>query len=247
MPMIPIRNEDQAGFTNPDTETCFDTFVFDLDGTLLDTLPDLVTLTNTTLRSSGYPERTTEEIRSFVGNGGRALLRQAVPTSTSEQDVDRAMQQWLALFPTVGNELAKPYPGIAQTLHEMKMRGVRLGVLSNKYDEGVHQVIGTHLPDLFAIMHGESDEIPRKPDPAGLLRTIRELESMPTRTVYVGDSTGDITVARNAGVFSVAVTWGYHDVDRLKSAGPDVLIDDPAMLLDIADCPNGTSVQNAAG
>lgn len=246
MPMTPRQDDAQRGTTNPDADTCFDTFVFDLDGTLLDTLPDLVVLTNTALRSSGYPERTTDEIRSFVGNGGRALLRQAVPSDASEEDVERAMRRWLALFPTVGNELAKPYPGIVETLRGLKERGVRLGVLSNKYDEGVHRVIGTHLPDLFAIMHGESDEIPRKPDPTGLKRTIGELGSTPTRTAYVGDSTGDIAVARNAGVFSIAVTWGYHDVDRLKAAGPDLLVDDPALLLDIADCSNDAAVRTAA-
>ncbi len=216
---------------DPAEERRFDTFVFDLDGTLLDTLPDLVELTNTALRESGFPERTAAEIRSFVGNGARALMRQAVPPEVGEQATDAAMERWMKLFPTVGNNLAEVYPGIEETLRELKARGMRLGVLSNKFEAGVKEVIATHLPDLFSVMHGECDEIPRKPDPAGLLQTIRELGSHPARTVYIGDSTGDVAVSRNADVFSVAVTWGYHDVDRLRNARPDLLIDHPSHLL----------------
>lgn len=227
-------NKQEHAVPTSEQEPRFDTFVFDLDGTLLDTLPDLVELTNTALRESGFPERTAAEIRSFVGNGARALMRQAVPQDVGEQATDAAMERWMHLFPTVGNNLAEIYPGIEETLHELKARGMKLGVLSNKFEEGVKEVIRTHLPNTFSAAHGECDEIPRKPNPAGLLRTISELGSSPARTVYIGDSTGDIAVSRNAGVFSAAVTWGYHDVDRLIEAQPDLLIDHPSKLLELA-------------
>ncbi len=229
------HNNQEHGASTSKQEPRFDTFVFDLDGTLLDTLPDLVELTNTALRESGFPERTAAEIRSFVGNGARALMRQAVPQDVGEQAADAAMERWMGLFPTVGNNLAEIYPGIEETLRELKARGMNLGVLSNKFEEGVKEVIRTHLPNTFSVTHGECDEIPRKPNPAGLLRTIRELGSSPARTAYIGDSTGDIAVSRNAGVFSVAVTWGYHDVDRLLEAQPDMLIDHPSKLLKLAE------------
>lgn len=214
----------------------FDTFIFDLDGTLLDTLPDLVVLTNAALRTEGYPERTEAEILSFVGNGVKALMLQAVPEGISEEAAERAVGRWKDLFPVLDNNLTKPYEGVPETLDELRLRGCKLGVLSNKFDAGVREVMGKHMPGVFEVMHGECAEIPRKPDPTGLLRTIAELESTPERTVYVGDSPGDVRVARNAGAFAVAVAWGYHAVGdfHAEDADPDLLITAPEQLLSIA-------------
>ncbi len=211
----------------------FDTFVFDLDGTLLDTLPDLVVLTNAVLRECGFPERTTAEVLSYVGNGVKALMYQAVPQDADEEAVEAAMRRWKELYPQYGYRLTKAYEGIPETVAELERRGARLGVLSNKFDAGVQEVVGAYLPGLFAVAHGESADIPRKPDPTGLLRTIEELGSAPERTVYVGDSTGDVAVARNAGTYAVGVTWGYHEAERLHAAAADLVIDDPRALLDL--------------
>ncbi len=211
----------------------FDTFVFDLDGTLLDTLPDLVVLTNAVLRECGFPERTSAEVLSYVGNGVKALMYQAVPQDADEEAVEAAMRRWKELYPQYGYRLTKAYEGIPETVAELKRRGARLGVLSNKFDAGVQEVVGAYLPGLFAVAHGESADIPRKPDPTGLLRTIEELGSAPERTVYVGDSTGDVAVARNAGTYAVGVTWGYHGAERLRAAAADLVIDDPRALLDL--------------
>ncbi|HIY84281.1 MAG TPA: HAD-IA family hydrolase [Candidatus Rubneribacter avistercoris] len=103
--------------------------------------------------------------------------------------------------------------------------------LSNKFDQGVRDVIAEYLPGLFEVVHGECEDIPRKPDPAGLLRTVRELGSSPKRTVYVGDSPGDVRVSRNAGTFSLGVAWGYHTAERLREAGADEVIEDARDLL----------------
>ena len=211
----------------------FDTFVFDLDGTLLDTLPDPVVLTNAVLRECGFPERTSAEVLSYVGNGVKALMYQAVPQDADEEAVEAAMGRWKELYPQYGYRLTKAYEGIPETVAELKRRGARLGVLSNKFDAGVQEVVGAYLPGLFAVAHGESADIPRKPDPTGLLRTIEELGSAPERTVYVGDSTGDVAVARNAGTYAVGVTWGYHGAERLRAAAADLVIDDPRALLDL--------------
>ena len=211
----------------------FDTFVFDLDGTLLDTLPDLVVLTNAVLRECGFPERTSAEVLSYVGNGVKALMYQAVPQDADEEAVEAAMRRWKELYPQYGYRLTKAYEGIPETVAELKRRGARLGVLSNKFDAGVQEVVGAYLPGLFAVAHGESVDIPRKPDPTGLLRTIEELGSAPERTVYVGDSTGDVAVAPNAGTYAVGVTWGYHEAERLRAAAADLVIDDPRALLDL--------------
>ncbi|WP_239938669.1 HAD family hydrolase [Rubneribacter badeniensis] len=210
---------------------CLDTFIFDLDGTLLDTLPDLVELTNATLRECGWPERTPQEVLSFVGNGVKALMYQAVPEGANSEDVESALRRWKALYPAYGYRLTKAYDGIPETIAELKRRGAKLAVLSNKFDGAVHEVVDAYLPDLFAIAHGECADIPRKPNPAGLLRTIRELGSSPSRTAYVGDSTGDVTVSRNAGVFSIAVAWGYHTEGRLLEAAPDAIVQVPSRIL----------------
>ncbi len=212
----------------------FDTLVFDLDGTLLDTLPDLVELTNAALREQGFPSRTRDEIHSFVGAGAQALIRLAVPESASPEQADATMRRWKELYPIIGNKLTAPYPHMVDTLRELKRRGVRLGVLSNKFDAGVHDVIGLYLPGIFDVMHGESEEVPRKPDPTGLLRTIWELGSTPERTAYVGDSTTDVAVSRNAGVFSIGVAWGYHQGAQLDSFGADAVIEDARELLEFA-------------
>ena len=188
----------------------FDTLVFDLDGTLLDTLPDLVVLTNAALNEQGFPSRTTDEVHSFVGNGARALMYQAVPADATPEQAEAAMRRWMELYPVIGNKLTKPYPHMEETLAELSRRGIGLGVLSNKFDQGVHDVIDAYLPNLFAVQYGERADIPRKPDPTGLLRSIAELGSVPDRTAYVGDSPGDVAVSRNAGTFAVGVAWGYH-------------------------------------
>lgn len=209
----------------------FDTFIFDVDGTLLDTLPDLVLLTNAVLRECGYPERTSHEILGFVGNGVKALMYQAVPESAGGEQVEEAMRRWKDLYPQYGHHLTKPYPGILSMLAELKNNGAKLGVLSNKFDAGVQEVVTAYLPDIFMVAHGESVTCPRKPDPTGLLLTMEELQATPEHTVYVGDSVGDITVSRNAKIGAVGVTWGYHEAERLQKASPDLLIDHPRMLL----------------
>lgn len=213
----------------------FDTFIFDLDGTLLDTLPDLVELTNAALNEQGFPSRTTDEIHSFVGDGARALMYQAVPADATTEQAEAAMRRWMELYPVIGNKLTEPYPHIEEALAELAARGINLGVLSNKFDQGVHDVIDAYLPGMFHVKHGECADIPRKPDPTGLLRSIAELGSTPDRTAYVGDSPGDVAVSRNAGTFAIGVAWGYHHADDLRAAGADVVLEDARELLRFAE------------
>ncbi len=212
----------------------FDTFIFDVDGTLLDTLPDLVKLTNTALHDFGYPTHTEHAIRGFVGGGAYMLIRQAVPQSATEEEVLAATKHWRELYATVGIDLTKPYPHIIETLKELKRRGVSLGVLSNKFDAGVHQVIDRYMPNLFDAIHGESEDFPRKPDPAGLLRTMEEIGANPQHTVYVGDSSADVGAAHNAGVFALGVRWGYHEGDPIEKTGADAIVDDAREFLNFS-------------
>lgn len=217
----------EGAFARP----AFKAFVFDLDGTLLHTLPDLVALTNATLEASGYPPRTDAEILSFVGNGARSLMLQAVPAGTPETAADAALVRWKSLYPTYGHKLTRPFPHIEETLSQLRERGARLGVLSNKFDAGAQDVIAAYLPNTFDAVHGESADYPRKPNPTGLLRMLAELGVSPDEAIYIGDSAGDVDVAVAAGVFPIGVTWGYQPVDCLRERGAKAIIEDPRELL----------------
>lgn len=217
-----------------ENHSTFDTFIFDLDGTLLDTMPDLVVVTNETLKHFGHPTHTSEKILSFVGDGAERLIYRAMPEGTPENECAEALEYWKALYPKTGHRNTRHYPHMPETLAELKKRGCKLAVLSNKFEGGVKDVIPRFLPDTFEILHGECDGIPRKPDPTGLLRTIRELDSTPRRTTYIGDSAGDMRVAHNAGTFAVGVDWGYNPASALQEAGADAVISDPNELLRFA-------------
>ena len=210
----------------------FQAYIFDLDGTLLDTLPDLVRLTNMVLEQRCWPERTTAEILSFVGDGGRVLLERAAPAGTTAPELDAAFAQWRELYPTYGHALTKPYDGIPEMLERLKCNGVKLGVLSNKFDAAVRSVIGEHFPGTFDLARGECEGVPRKPDPTGLLNMLRDLGVAPADCAYIGDSQSDIETARAAGTFAIAVTWGYQ-----QPTGADQTITHPIQLLSYPPAP----------
>lgn len=219
-------------------EPPFDTFIFDLDGTLLDTLDDLVVLTNDVLAEFDMPTHTREEINSYVGNGAAALIYQAVPADTPPAVADACLARWKEAYDAYPNDLTKPYPGVVSLLAALRERGCKLGILSNKFDRGVTFIVDKCLPGAVDTAHGEGGvrNFPRKPAPEGLLATIEELGSTPARTVYVGDSPGDIHVARNAGCYAVGVAWGYHDPADFAAEGwaPDRLVSEPAQIAALA-------------
>lgn len=209
----------------------FSACIFDLDGTLLDTLPDLVRLTNMVLEQHHWPQRTREEILSYVGDGGRVLLQRAAPAYTPEARIEEAFACWQELYPTYGHALTKPYEGIPETLAQFKEQGIKLGVLSNKFDAAVKEVIARHFPGVFDIARGECAEIPRKPDPRGLQHMMRQLGVQPSQVAYVGDSGTDMAVAVAAGAFPIGVTWGYRPIEELQTAGAQRIVTGPSALL----------------
>ncbi len=211
-----------------------DTFIFDLDGTLLDTIPDLMALTNRILEELGCPQRTQEEILSFVGSGVRRLIYLALPPDATEKTRDRAMELWNQHFHEYYHQ-TKPFPGVMPLLDGLKEREMGIGVVSNKLQAGVDQIMSICLPGYTAVMYGESPLIPRKPDPTGIQQAMRMLKTAPANTAYVGDSPGDIKAARNAGVFAVAALWGYHAKEDFANEGaePDLYAEHPEQLLDL--------------
>ncbi len=211
----------------------FDTFIFDLDGTLLDTLPDLVLLTNNILETLGYPTRSEAEILSFVGNGVRRLIQQALPENTPPDMEEKAMYLWNAQFHEAYHHTS-PYPEVIDTLKQLRADGCKIGVVSNKLQPGVDVILKICLPGLIDKALGEKPGIPRKPDPTGINEVLHDLNADKQTSVYIGDSPGDIKAAHNAGLFAIAVTWGYHkpiDFEENKSTLPDMFIDSPTELL----------------
>lgn len=187
--------------------------LFDLDGTLLDTLGDLHSSTNAVLRQFGYPERTMEEVRRFVGNGARVLIQKAVPAG-EESSVDAVLTAFQSYYAAHCDILTRPYDGIPELLTALG-ETYPLAVVSNKPDRAVKELAKIYFPALYA--RGESTDCPRKPAPDMVHMAMQALGA--DRCIYVGDSEVDVLTAKNAGVPCIAVTWGFRDVETLRNAG----------------------------
>jgi len=191
--------------------------LFDLDGTLLDTLEDLSNSVNYALVHHGFPQRTSREIRSFLGNGARKLIRSSLPEGKecSEESVFYAFLKHYALH---SRDYTKPYPGIPQLMDSLQKDGTKVAIISNKYDTAVQKLKEIYFPHAdFAV--GEKDNIARKPAPDSVFAAMKLFESAPEECVYVGDSEVDIQTAKNAGIACVTVTWGFRDREDLEKAG----------------------------
>ena len=206
--------------------------IFDLDGTLFDTLSDLVIATYYVIEKQGMPQLSRERIASIVGGGGAQLLTKAVPCGTSVQTIDAMYKDWEVYLAAHGVEHTSWYDGVEETLEQLKCRGVKLAVLSNKPDSATQQAVNTLKPQFFDRVHGSSAAFPRKPDPTGLFKTMEELGVSADECLFIGDSANDIHVAQNAGVFCLGVLWGYGEAEGLFSTNPDTLIERPAQILD---------------
>ena len=207
--------------------------IFDLDGTILDTLEDLKNSVNFALSKNGLPERSYEEVRSFVGNGIRLLIERSVPENTDSGVVNRCFEDFKAHYKEHSADNTKPYEGIIALLDELKSKGVKLAVVSNKADFAVQTLVKEYFQGLFHFAVGEREGIRRKPCPDSVNEAIRVLGASPDEVVYVGDSEVDIETSRNAGVPCIAVTWGFRDKCVLESLNPEYIIDKPSDLTNI--------------
>lgn len=197
----------------------FDTVLFDLDGTLLDTLEDILAAANYTLREMGYPERTLTEMRRFVGNGAEMQVRRAFGAGADEALIQRALIRYKAYYAAHCREKTRPYDGVPELLAELKRRGYRLAVVSNKPDEAVRPLAAQYFDGLMEVAMGETAQRRRKPAPDMVNDAIAALGADRSRAVYVGDSEVDIETARNAGIPCISVCWGFRDREQLMEAG----------------------------
>jgi phosphoglycolate phosphatase len=187
------------------------TIIFDLDGTLLDTLQDLCLSVNYALRRCGFPERSLEEVRTFVGNGVRMLIHRAVPQDTPQPEEEACFQEFRAHYVLHCQDHTRPYPGIGEMLKSLKEKGHRMGIVSNKLQAGVTELHQAWFQETIDVAVGESEGIRRKPAPDMVFRALSELGSTTDDAVYVGDSDVDLETARQAGIPCISVLWGFRD------------------------------------
>lgn len=209
--------------------------IFDLDGTLLNTLGDLRAATNQALEVRGLPPHSMEEIRQFIGNGIRLLICRAMPEGTPEAEIDAALDDFKAYYAAHIHDRTVPYDGIPQLLTALKKRGIQVAVLSNKIDSASQQLIEYFFPGKTDVVFGEHVGVPRKPDPTSCRMVMQQLGVQPEQVLYVGDSGTDMQTAKNAGLYAVGVTWGFRSKEVLLEYGADVLVHRPEQILQILD------------
>ncbi len=209
--------------------------IFDLDGTLLNTIADLGTATNHALAANNFPTHPIDAYPMMVGNGVRKLIERALPSeSRSESTVAQLLSDFKTFYDAHLFDLSEPYPGIPQLLDELAARGVAIAVASNKYESAVKRLVEHFFPGTaFAAVCGQVEGYPTKPDPSIVFRVLSEHPTSKADVLYVGDSAVDIETARRACVESVGVSWGFRPVRELTGAYADHIITAPADLLDL--------------
>lgn len=208
----------------------YDTYIFDLDGTLLDTINDLATSTNYALRLYGMPEHTVDDVRRFVGNGVRKLMERAVPDGDSNPLFDKAYQSFRSHYLEHGLDTTKPYPGIVELLARLKEGGKNIAVVSNKFYDATGELVAHFFGDYVKVAIGERENIRKKPAPDTVIEALRLLGVSRQGAVYVGDSDVDVNTARNVGIPCISVLWGFRDKDFLIESGATTFVDSPEQI-----------------
>lgn len=211
--------------------------IFDLDGTLLNTLDDLAASTNHALRACGYPARTTEEVRRFVGNGVGKLIERAVPAGTATEDMARCLTLFRCHYADHCLDCTVPYPGIQAMLSELHRRDIAMAIVSNKLQPAVAELNQRFFAPTISIAVGETEQLRRKPAPDMLQQAMRLMGVTAADTIYIGDSDVDILTAQAAHLPCISVTWGFRDRDFLLQHGATTLISTPQQLIDYVNVP----------
>lgn len=205
--------------------------VFDLDGTLLDTIDDLAYAVNTALTENGFPTHPREAYFYFVGNGARTLVQRALPQDVEKTVFETVYARYSELYEAHWNVFTKPYDGILELLAALRADGIPLGVVSNKVHDRTLEVIDTFFPNTFDAVFGNRPGVPLKPDPAGVFDALAALGSDPAHAFYLGDTGVDIETGKRAGIYSAGALWGFRTAEELTAAGADILCTAPSDAL----------------
>ena len=211
--------------------------IFDLDGTLLDTLDDLMDSCNATMQHFSFPLHTKEEIRNFVGNGLGVLIEKAIPGGKENEKFEEALDYMRRHYATNWQNKPRPYDGVLALINELNERGIKTGIVSNKPDEQVKELASLYFSSAIspetAIGEKEAEGIRRKPWPDSVLAVMEKLSVKKEDCVYVGDSDVDLATAKNAGLKCISVCWGFRSESFLKEHGATTLIHQPRELLNL--------------
>lgn len=210
-----------------------DTIIFDLDGTLLNTLEDLQGSVNYALDLYCYPARDIEEIREFIGNGVGRLMELSIPGGYENPHFADCLKQFRTHYSNNMLNKTRPYDDVILLLEQLTQMDYKMGIVSNKFDSAVKDLNNLFFANYIGVAIGESEGVLRKPAPDTIFKALNELNSTPERSLYVGDSDVDIETAHNAGLKIIGVTWGFRDRALLEQKGADYIIDKPQELLSI--------------
>lgn len=206
--------------------------LFDLDGTLLNTLDDLADSSNAALARLHYPVHPVDSYRHFVGDGMRTLIERIVPKESSDEDILRCEEIFKEIYAKHWADKTCPYDGIAGMLSDLTGLGLKLAVLSNKPDEFTRMCVQRYFPaGCFACVRGQQDGVPKKPHPQGALLIAEELRLRPADILYVGDTATDMRTGKGAGMTTIGVSWGFREVGELELAGADIIVNNPQEIV----------------
>ena len=207
--------------------------IFDLDGTLLYTLEDLKDSVNFALEKYDYPPRTLDEIRNFVGNGVKLLIKRSIPQGTLNPNFEECLDCFKKHYAQNMYNKTKLFDGIDNMLTTLQSRGYKIGVVSNKFDNAVKELCEKYFGKKIEIAIGESEGIKKKPAPDCVLKAMKILNCSPDLTYYIGDSEVDIQTAKNCNLKCISVSWGYKNIDFLKANGANIIVNHPSEILEI--------------
>ncbi len=211
--------------------------IFDLDGTLLNTLDDLADSTNIVMKAFGYPQHSKEDIRNFVGNGVAKLIERAIPNGKENKNYNKCLDMFKEIYPKNMYNKTAPYQGITDLLKNLKEKGLIIAVVSNKFDLAVKELCEKYFPNLIDFCAGENEKegIRKKPAPDTVLKVLEQYNLKNNDAIYVGDSEVDIQTAQNSNMPCISVCWGFKDREFLTNNGAEIIINTPTEITDILD------------
>ncbi|MDL2292659.1 HAD family hydrolase [Acholeplasma sp. OttesenSCG-928-E16] len=207
--------------------------IFDLDGTLLDTLDDIYNAVSHMLRIKKYPDKSKDDIKRALGYGAKYLISAVIPSGLSEIELADALRIYQEYYNEHQNDYSKPYEGVLEMLEKLKDQGYQLSIVSNKVDYMVKELNKNIFRGFIDEAVGETKGVPPKPDPTGVLNVMKKLNLKKEEVIYIGDTEVDIMTAKNCELFCVGCTWGFRDMDALLTAKADIIINHPLELLNV--------------